>query len=80
MPFMNSVSEEEGKKRLLEKYGRREIHLVNDNAPCRAIGILHKQINTESLKPLKIGVREMYNMFKHLPFVKIDGFKYRILP
>ena len=79
-PFMNSLSAEEGKKRVLEEYERREILLVNDNAPCRAIGILHKQINTEPLKPLKMGVREMYNLFKSLPSVKIDGFEYRILP
>jgi len=77
-PFMNSVSAEEGKKRLLEKYGRREILLVNDNSSICGIKHLHKLINTEPL--LKMGVREMKDLFDRLPSVMIDGLKYRIIP
>ncbi len=71
--LMDSVDGEEGKKRLLEKYGRREIHLANDNQPLRGIRILHEM-------GLGLTVKEMHDMFKHLPSVEIDGFKYRIMP
>ena len=79
-PFMNGVSEEEGKKRLLEKYGKREILLVNDASTIHGIKVLHERINTESLGPLKMGVKEMRDLFNNLPSVMIDGFKYRVIP
>jgi len=66
---------------MLEKYGAREILLVNDNAPLRGIKFLHERINcTEPLGPLKMNVREMRDLFNHLPSVMIDGFKYRTIP
>lgn len=74
-PFMDSVSEEEGKKRLLVKYGRREIHLVNDNQTLRGIKILNKKFNR-----LKRTVMELRVVFKNLPSVEVAGFKYRIMP
>jgi hypothetical protein len=74
---MNSVSKEEGKKRLLEKYGRRQILLVNASSPIHGIKHLHK---LTALKSLKMTVREMKDLFDHLPSVIIDGFKYRMIP
>lgn len=74
-PFMNSVGAKEGKKRLLEKYGRREIHLVNNNQTLRGIEALNKRFNL-----LKRPVMELRVVFENLPSVEIDGFKYRIMP
>ncbi len=72
-PFMNSVGEEALKKRLLEKYGKIEILLVNNNQPLRGIKILHEM-------KLGLTISEMNDLFDHLPSVMINGFKYRIMP